>query len=892
VYGGQRILNTGEELVLLDNVGHIIDTANRDLGYGNGWAAGKSSPDYTMERIDPTGSDRVDNWATNDGVIRNGLDANGDPINGTPGAQNASISVPKVCIYALHPYALRTSDEAVALINLGAVPVWLTGWGVSDGPSTPGVTLPDVAIAPGRVLWVADDAGAFSVSFGFSPDVALSDAGHAIPLLSGSWPGFSNSGDEAILYDNEGRAADTLVYGDGVTETAEWNGKAVSYPLAGFGKGQILFRKRDELTGLPVTDTDSAVDWANDVTPGPVLYGLVHEGDLYGKRVMYPGWDWDLYDEPFAITATVDLTVAIAPDNAYTPVAHLLRRAQAHIVVQAYTFESVWLTGILTERITAGVQVTMLLEGAPAGGMSDQQLWNCEKIVDAGGHVYFMHNDSTVHIFDRYTSQHAKFVVVDGRWVAVGSENFGNHALPVDDKANGTAGNRGIVLIVDQADTARYLETLFSRDCDPIHHHDIVSYGALDKYTVPVTYTAVYSTGGGGYNYMAPFSATMPALQAERLEVIHSPETGLRYNDGLIGLVLRAGMGDEVYVEQMYERVDWGVSADGWSVDPNPRLEAYIQAARNGATVRILLDKGFDDQRKNYETAFYILKVAHREGLDLDVRLGNPTRRGIHNKMVLVNQGGNRVVHVGSINGSEVSSKGNREVALQVHSEGAYDTLKLVFDYDWAHSGGPYEAYFPFIFQDYVTESDHVLISEVMFNPPGADDMAEWVELYNPTGSVVDVGGWYLGDAVRRTDYERLYVFPTGTTIPAYGVLVVARQATAYQTLGYVNKPVPDFEWNDSSGSVPNMHRSARGEGEFVLGNAGDEILLLDGSRQAVDVVVYGSGGYAGVDSFGDVSGVYSGNSLERRPANRDANDCQHDFRILYEPAPGSVVVW
>ncbi|MBN1581272.1 MAG: lamin tail domain-containing protein, partial [Anaerolineae bacterium] len=29
VYGGQRILNTGEELVLLDNVGHIIDTANR-----------------------------------------------------------------------------------------------------------------------------------------------------------------------------------------------------------------------------------------------------------------------------------------------------------------------------------------------------------------------------------------------------------------------------------------------------------------------------------------------------------------------------------------------------------------------------------------------------------------------------------------------------------------------------------------------------------------------------------------------------------------------------------------------------------------------------------------------------------------------------------------------
>ena len=227
-----------------------------------------------------------------------------------------------------------------------------------------------------------------------------------------------------------------------------------------------------------------------------------------------------------------------------------------------------------------------------------------------------------------------------------------------------------------------------------------------------------------------------------------------------------------------------------------------------------------------------------------------------------------------------------------MHSAGAYDYLKRVFDYDWEQSGGPYEAHFPLILNDYVPPADHVLISELVFNPPGANDLGEWVEIVNPTDSAVDIGGWYLGDAVRRKDYERLYAFPAGTTIPAQGILVVARRATAYQALGYASKPTPDFEWNNSSSGVPDMIRSSWGENKFALGNAGDELLLLDARKQVVDVVVYGSGEYPGVDSFGDVSGVYSGNSLERWPANRDSNDCRRDFHIRYEPEPGVVVVW
>jgi uncharacterized repeat protein (TIGR01451 family) len=43
-----------------------------------------------MERIDPAAPDTDANWASNNGIIRNGRDANGNPINGTPKARNSA----------------------------------------------------------------------------------------------------------------------------------------------------------------------------------------------------------------------------------------------------------------------------------------------------------------------------------------------------------------------------------------------------------------------------------------------------------------------------------------------------------------------------------------------------------------------------------------------------------------------------------------------------------------------------------------------------------------------------------------------------------------------------------------------------------------------------------
>ena len=124
------------------------------------------------------------------------------------------------------------------------------------------------------------------------------------------------------------------------------------------------------------------------------------------------------------------------------------------------------------------------------------------------------------------------------------------------------------------------------------------------------------------------------------------------------------------------------------AADPNPRLQAYINAARRGAKVRVLLDAYFDDQdlnspRSNLRTVEYLTSVAGVEHLDLEAKRRNPTGQGIHNKMVLAQIGGKGWVVAGSLNGGEVSAKLNREMALLVASDQAYTYLADVFWYDW-----------------------------------------------------------------------------------------------------------------------------------------------------------------------------------------------------------------
>lgn len=82
--------NSGGSLILKDARGNTVDTANIDGGEWPAGTASKGEPPYaSMERISATLPDTDANWGTNDGEHRNGLDAKGNPINGTPGQPNS-----------------------------------------------------------------------------------------------------------------------------------------------------------------------------------------------------------------------------------------------------------------------------------------------------------------------------------------------------------------------------------------------------------------------------------------------------------------------------------------------------------------------------------------------------------------------------------------------------------------------------------------------------------------------------------------------------------------------------------------------------------------------------------------------------------------------------------
>ena len=160
----------------------------------------------------------------------------------------------------------------------------------------------------------------------------------------------------------------------------------------------------------------------------------------------------------------------------------------------------------------------------------------------------------------------------------------------------------------------------------------------------------------------------------------------LRPDTGLHALLARAGAGDEILLMQLYENRNWGDTTSNPIADPNPRLQALIDAARRGARVRVLLDSYFDDAqalRSNQATVDYLGLVAKAEGLDLHARLGNPTQAGLHAKLVLVRLGAETWSAIGSLNGGEVSYKLNREVVLMVDYPAIYSRLYAVFDHDW-----------------------------------------------------------------------------------------------------------------------------------------------------------------------------------------------------------------
>lgn len=585
---------------------------------------------------------------------------------------------PRLLLSALYydTYRPGEPDEAFQLYNPLNAPVPLAGWQMKAGTRV--ATFPDgLELEAGGWLWCAQQATDFTLTFGMRPACEYgADTDPEVPNMTGSVLQFGNTGGVVALLNPDGTYADLLVYEGGDSNSPGWQGPSVTpyTPTNVFGQeGQILYRKLDQATGRPVADTDTRADWAQDP-----------EDAIDGRKARYAGWDLERFFLARPVTEAATLSVLVSPDNAFDGLEALLQGVQHSIRFEGYTFENARLAELIAARARDGVAVELLLEGAPPGGISDQQRWVVQQIATAGGQVYYIRSNRPDH--RRYKYQHAKFWVLDGDIALIGSENINADAFPDDPKSDGTIGRRGVYLMTDAPSIVAQLGEIMDADIAPGVHGDIWTWEASDASlgAPPAGFVPSYDSGGSFYPVQAPqplsVTGTFP------FQLIHAPEQALRDRDSLLGLVNRAGPGDTVLVEQMYEHLYWGATGSNIADDPNPRLEAYLAAARRGATVRVLLDSYFDDlgsPRSNLRTVEYLNATAAAEGLDLQARRRNPTGRGIHNKMVLARIGGRGWVAAGSLNGGEVSAKLNREMVLLVGSDEAYDYLAEVFQYDW-----------------------------------------------------------------------------------------------------------------------------------------------------------------------------------------------------------------
>lgn len=574
-------------------------------------------------------------------------------------------------------------DEAILLWNVGGSAQPLAGWSLRAGSreaSFPAASA--LQLRPGGRLWCTARTDSFRLSFGEEARCAWSFADNGAELLSTSLS-LNNSGSVITLLDDQRRVVDVLRYGNAAQTAEGWLGAPADAYTRGSitAFGQVWRRKVDPLSGLPI-DTDAASDWAGDLA------------DLaWGRRVYQPGWGgWSREDGlwPWSGVESASWTVAVGPEGLYRPMLRFLESASHSLDLSLYTLEHPSLAAALVAAVQRGVRVRILLDGAPPGGITDLQKWCVRQIAEAGGEVYYMAvaDHAPRGYRRRYRYLHAKYGIADDSRVFVGTENLTLNAMP-EPAESPVGGRRGVYLFTDAPGVVAALRRLFDFDRRPTVFADLrpfeaahPQYGAPppDFTLPPPPFFPVAE---------APFGEALQVSGVIPFWVVSAPENAMRPDVGLQALLHRAGVGDEIVFVQMYEHKFFGDPSSNPIADPNPRLEAAIEAARRGARVRLLLDSFFDDPdalRSNRATVEYVRMLAAAEGLDLDARVGNPTGGGIHAKLILARIGGQWWSAVGSLNGGEVSHKLNREVVLMAEHPGIYSRLYSVFERDWGLS--------------------------------------------------------------------------------------------------------------------------------------------------------------------------------------------------------------
>jgi len=90
-----------------------------------------------------------------------------------------------------------------------------------------------------------------------------------------------------------------------------------------------------------------------------------------------------------------------------------------------------------------------------------------------------------------------------------------------------------------------------------------------------------------------------------------------------------------------------------------------------------------------------------------------------------------------------------------------------------------------------------IVINEINYNPTTSPNTGDWVELYNPNASAVDISDWEFYDG------ENQFIIPSGTTLQADEYLILAEDTTLFSASFFhlnANQYIGDLGFNLSNG--------------------------------------------------------------------------------------------
>lgn len=489
------------------------------------------------------------------------------------------------------PYLHDDADEYLVLSGTGS----LDGVTVSDGEG--GFRFPPGTTIRGE-LTIARNSVAFNTTHGRMPDYEWYDYSPVVPdVISGDKIRLANSRDELVIYDH----------------------------------GKIV----------------QMVSWPKDVR---AREGQVHylENGVWDRRPLLLGQSRFVAETFDNVTATA----FVSPDSSNAVFMQAVASATKTIHVNVYEFSSPVMAQALAGARGRGVNVSVLVEGGPVGGISPEEKAAIRIMNLSGIPVYQM-----TAVGERkapYRFAHAKYMVIDNRAVLLTSENFKSSGFP----QSGTRGNRGWGILLEDPAVSYYFEDLFYSDI-------------RGPNSIPISGT----TGAPEVGSTVPYITEFPSrkFQGVRVTPVISPDTSYLIDD------LLSSAEASIDIEQAYITNESAYAL-------NPFLSTAINASRRGVHVRVLLDSywyNIEDEKDNDEMVALINRIGAAEGIPLEARcadLESNNLEKVHNKGVIVD---NRSVLVSSINWNSNSPNFNREAGVIIENPKAAQYYKEVFEDDW-----------------------------------------------------------------------------------------------------------------------------------------------------------------------------------------------------------------